>query len=137
MATFFIAPFQPVNDPSLWDDLMGASDLRIDPNLYRSQLTKRWPLVKFFDPSDAEILLWSFYELREGKALPRGIGAIQSNHQIATFDSPYIDFFLWHRTVIPSSYRLFLFSDISWDSLELKSDTTREDIAQFVGGRSR
>jgi hypothetical protein len=132
MATYFIAPFEPVNDPEQWEDLKRASDLVIDPDFYKEQLSEAWPLAEIFDPVGTEILSWSLNVEEEDGIVPGVIGAVQGNRQIVTLDAPNVDFFLWHRSVIPEKYRLWLFTDTSWNSIELQHDTTAGAIREYI-----
>lgn len=135
MATYFVAPFQPVRDPATWEELMHLSNLTIDVDSYKGQLVAQWPQTKIHPNVGGEILLWTLFEAEANSIACRGIGTIQSNRQIVTFDSPYVDFFLWHRTMIPQEHRLWLFKDTSWNNLEMRSDTLWEEIAQFFKTR--
>ena len=132
MVTYFIAPFQPTPDPSTWEKLMRSSSLVIDVAQYRERLTAQWPHAEFHPNVGNEKLLWTLFEVEDDSLACRGIGTIQSNQQIVTFDSPYIDFFLWHRVMIPQEHKLWLFKDTSWNNLEIQSDTKCEEIAQFI-----
>ncbi|MBN1123046.1 MAG: hypothetical protein JXJ17_18370 [Anaerolineae bacterium] len=53
--------------------------------------------------------------------------------QTLTLDAPYEAFFLWHRSVIPVEYRLYLFHESSSDSMELKPATKLEDLHKYLG----
>ena len=130
MTTFFIAPYEPQK----WET--AKSDLRIDPNWYRERLLEKWPEVLFFKTSPNVYLLnWELSISPGPTGSVGGIGGLQTNQQIVSMSTPFEEFFLWHRQIIPGQYRLYLFNDSSWDSLELTADTTIEDIQQFVGGR--
>jgi hypothetical protein len=65
------------------------------------------------------------------------ICCLQKNQQIVSFGTgpkkSFIDFILWHRSVIPEQYPLYLFNSSSWDSLLLTKDTTEQDIVDFTG----
>ena len=131
MTTFFISPY----DPKEWET--AKSDLRIDPNWYRDLLLEKWPEVIFFETSPSVYLLnWELSISQDPTGSVGGIDGLQTNQQIVSMSTPFEEFFLWHRRIIPGLYRLYLFNDGSWDSLELKADTIIEDIRQFVGGRT-
>jgi len=135
MTSFFIAPYEPTDDPSRWEALKTASNLKIDPASYRQRLLDKWPHTKFFRTSDILALQWSLYiETKEGSIVPGPIAALHGDYQVVSLDTPYEEFFLWHRSVIPSMHALFLFNSSSWDSLELTSGITLEEIQRFVGG---
>jgi hypothetical protein len=132
MATYFIAPFEPVNNPEQWESLTHVSNLVIDPGSYKKKLAEDWPLAKFFETVGSALVLWSLYTEEEGKIIFATIGYLQDNQQIVALDSPHIAFFLWHRSVIPKKYRLWLFKDTSWNSIELRPDTTADEVREFM-----
>lgn len=137
MTTFFITPYEPTDDETKWKALKTASDLRIDPVLYKQQMLERWPDTQFFSTSEKMALQWSLYTRSgEGTLIPGGIGSLYGNLQIVAMETPNEAFFLWHRSVIPDEYPLFLFNSSSWNSLKLTPDITIETIERFVGGRS-
>jgi hypothetical protein len=137
MSTFFIAPYEPTDDPSRWEALKTTSDLRIDPTWYREQLVRRWADIEFFEIPSPRPLHWSLYTKAEGgELIPQGSGSLQANLQVISMGTPVEEFFLWHRSIIPRNYRLFLFNDSSWDSLELTPGTTIEEISRFIADRS-
>jgi hypothetical protein len=125
MTTFFIAPFEPAN----WDT--ARSNLEIDPKVYKQQLQEEFPETEFYEISGVHLLEWSIPSASQGARIG---GALHSDRQIVSLDTPVEKFFLWHRTVIPAKHRLFLFNESSTDSLELKSGTTLEDITRFIRG---
>jgi len=128
MTTFFIAPYEPQR----WET--AKSDLQIDPDWYRKRLLERWPGIVFSKISPEDYLLeWGIPVSTAGAAIH---GGLQTNQNIVDLDTPFEEFFLWHRQIIPGQYRLYLFNDSSWGSLELTVDTTIEEIQQFVGGRT-
>ena len=69
-----------------------------------------------------------------GELTPLTKGALHADTQIVSFDTPYSDFFLWHRSVVPIEHDLYLFNDSSWESLKLDPDTTLDEIKKFVSG---
>jgi hypothetical protein len=130
--TTFIAPFEPPTDPATWDRLLATSDLTIDPAEYQASLQNDWPLARFLSSSGASTLEWYLYE-RKGKfVVPGGLGTLQTNRRIVTLEPPNIDFCLWHRSIISAEYRLWMFTSASWSHLEIRHDTTRNDILQFL-----
>jgi hypothetical protein len=120
---YYIAPCNPVE----WQT--SQSDLIIDPVKYRQQLEDKWAGIKFHEPSEYSLLAWSLLVSEEGAMI---YGALQNNKQIVWLEFPHIDFFLWHRSVISSKHNLFLFTASSFNSLELKMDTARETVEQFL-----
>lgn len=131
---FFIAPF----DPKAWEDPddfspKPTSDLRIEPSEYHQKLVERWPEINFNHLSPTE-----GWKLPPESEHPSGLrGWLQKNQQIVSFGKgptkSFIDFILWHRSIIPEQYPLFLFNSSSWDSLLLTKDTTEQDIVDFTG----
>lgn len=131
MGTFFIAPYEPTSDSSKWDSLKTASDLRIDVHDYRQRLKKRWPHAECYEDQFDRPLMWVLVDFVGSEKIPHGIGSLHIDYQIVSHDTPHVHFFLWHRSVIPKKYRLWLFDDTRWDSIELTPETTREDIESF------
>lgn len=134
--TFFIGPF----DPALWADGPPTeppiSNLCIDSQDYGRKLRKHWPYANVYIPPvpSSFLLRW---ELNEPDR--RGIlGGLQNQHYVSFgwAGVNFIEFILWHRSVIPAIYSLFLFNSSSWDYLELKLDTTEQDIVDFTGIRN-
>jgi hypothetical protein len=130
---FFIAPF----DPKAWEDPddfspKPTSDLRIEPSEYRQKLAERWPKINFIHLTPTG---WELPPESEGYSGLRGW--LQKNQQIVSFgpgpDKSFIDFVLWHRSVIPEQYPLYLFNSSSWDSFFLTKDSTEQDIIEFTG----
>lgn len=128
MATFFIGPYRPEERDAMAAKIIRkTSDLRIDPVKYKALLLKSWPGVSFY-PSQHILLGWTF-PLTDKGAGP--IGGLEDNQTIF-LDTPLDEFFLWHRSIIPAQYQLFLFHEGSWDTLELKPETSLEDIRKFI-----
>ena len=132
MTTFVMAPYKP----SEWQSNISISDLRIDPAIYMEQLLKKWPNAQLLHTSANFPLQWILYTESGAHSLDsRGVGSLHSNLQVVYLDTPYEEFFLWHRSVIPARYRLFLFNVSSLDSLEITSNMTMEDLRKFLGGK--
>lgn len=130
---FFIAPF----DPKAWEDPddftpKPTSDLRIEPSEYHQKLVERLSEINFVSGS---LIRWELPP--ESKEYAGLWGCLQENQQIVSFGTgpkkSFIDFILWHRSVIPEQYPLYLFNSSSWDSLLLTKDTTEQDIVDFTG----
>jgi hypothetical protein len=131
--SFYIAPF----DPKAWenpDDTIPkpTSDLCIKRLEYREKLLERWSEITF---SHESLLAWRL-PLESGQY--SGLwGLLQDNQQIVSFGTgpkkSFVDFILWHRSVVPEEYQLFLFNSSSWDSLILTRTTTEQDIIDFTG----
>ena len=120
---FFVAPYKPTE----WEK--ASIDLEIDPTVYREHLQNKWPSIVFYEAESGTLLAWGIL----GSGNNRIYGALQDNHQIIWLEFPLDEFFLWHRSVIPAKYPLFLFRSSSWDSIELTSETVLEDILRFTG----
>lgn len=136
---FFITPY----DPATWKDENAhiekpTSDLSIDVSKYAQELRKRWPNAEIHltvvDDDLTYLLDWRLPPESGVSGLP---GQLQNDHQVVSFGTgpkdSFLDFILWHRAFVPSYYQLFLFNSSSWNSLELKMDTTKRDIGSFVG----
>lgn len=132
MTTFIVAPFRPEERESTAVEIVRTtSDLRIDPASYKALLMERWPGISVYSPPQYVLLEWVFPVTEEGAGL---IGGLEYDQQTVFLDAPRDEFFLWHRSVVPGKYRLFLFHEGSWDTLELKVDTSLEETQRFIGG---
>ena len=134
MTSYFITPFDP-NINQKWD--MKNIDLVIDSEYYRQQLLLKWPETKIIEPAGDMSLQWVLWNiLKNGQLESCGIGDLHKDKQIVSIDTPYEEYFLWHRIIVPSRYQLFLFneSDIT-KTLELKPDITIDLIKRFCGRR--
>src|SRR6266487_841903 len=131
MATFFVAPYRPEEkeSPAL-EVLPEISSLRIDPTEYQALLLKKWPGISF-DSSSYILLGWFLQITKEGAKI---IGGLEEDQQTVFLDTPFDEFFLWHRSIIPPQYELYLFHEGSWDNLELKPNTSLEEIQRFIKG---
>lgn len=127
MTAFYIAPYKPTD----WES--ATSDLVIDPTSYKEKMLERWPESEFFSTSPELPLQWMISSFSEGDEMPpHGIGSLHADMQIVSFDTPYSEFFLWHRSVIQSQHDLYLFNDSSLESLKLEPDTTFDEIEEFI-----
>lgn len=133
MSTYFIAPFEPLDKPQEWEILVSSSGLLIEPSEYSQRLLQRWPHTQIQDEVSDDLLVWTIFEYSNSVRISRGTGNLQSNAKIVAHSSPYVEFFLWHRETTPGEHRLWLFSDASWNSLELKQATTTQmEIQHFL-----
>ena len=113
------------------------SDLKIDPDTYNQGVQKRWPLA-IVEPVPSVCPYQIQWLLPTGR---EGFGgfcvSLWRNLQVVVFDTGpkevFLDFVLWHRSFIPTIHRLFLFNLASSDCLELKSNTTAQDLIAFTG----
>lgn len=127
MISFFILPFNPL----YWETV--KSDLVIDPESYRTMMQQKWPEAKIYTPpaSSAYLLRWEINQHEIYIA-----GGLQSDHQTVSiqpgFKSNLPIFVLWHREIIPEKFQLFLTWEGTWESLEVKSDTSEQDIVAFT-----
>jgi hypothetical protein len=130
MTTFLIT----TRVPAQHEEAVG--DLRIDPATYRAQLVERWPHTQFKEAPGFP-LQWILYtRSEEGVEVAQGIGKLHNDLQTVTVDTPYEEFFLWHREVVPPRQRLFLYDLSSMRSLELTVDITFQTVEEFCEGRS-
>lgn len=125
MTSFYVAPFRP----SDWETV--KSDLQIDPDWYKRRLSQDWPGIEFLASMGLSSLVWGFLVTRAGARI---FGMLDSGLQVVSTDTPYEEYFLWHRSVIEKQYDLFLFNDSSPDSLQLTSRTKIGDLRHFCGG---
>jgi hypothetical protein len=129
VTAFFVAPYEP----SEWRE--SHSDLRIDPTFYKERMLERWPETKFFQTSPDVPLQWMInIRDKSGVGVHGTIGMLHNDFQVVSCDTPFEEFFVWHRSLMPSKYKLFLFNDSSCESLELKPETSLDEVKQFIGG---
>ena len=122
MAMFYITPYQPL-EWSEWEKTLEFSKaLRIDPDWYKEQLQKQWPNIEFYRPvSKTTVLLWSSADLP--------VSSLSSNLYTVVLDDPDTTFFVWHRNIIPSEYRLFVWNESDEeDIVELEPGVTEEEL---------
>ncbi|MBI1258798.1 MAG: hypothetical protein GC204_15115 [Chloroflexi bacterium] len=100
--------------------------MRIKTNDFDKQLRQTW------HEADAARGSWQFV-YPDGQGISGSI--IGEDKQIAAIEVGlgFNEFVLWYRSYVPPEYPLFLFYEGQWDSLELSSSTTLEDIANFTG----
>ena len=131
---FFIGPYKPEGGEEQREDPLG---FKIDPSEYKKALEASWPQVTFFRTSEKFPLQWIIQiKHPSGKGSLGTIGALHANLQVISCDTPLVEFFYWHRTYVPLDYKLYLFDDSSWESLELTPKTTEAEIQDFVTGSS-
>ena len=58
----------------------------------------------------------------------KGPYALHQDYQTLSMDYSDREFALWHRSVIPYRYRLFLTGENTAKAVELKADTTQQDL---------
>jgi len=134
MTTFFVAPYRPEDRESIDSKtIQTTSHLIIDSVEYKNLLQIKWSGIRISQSSEYVLLEW-FFPVMDGWAGP--IGGLDKDKQTIFLDTPFEEFFLWHRSIIPDEYKLFLFHDGSWKNLELKPDTGLEEIQQFCGKQS-
>lgn len=134
--SFFIGPI----DVAVWmdapDDDKPTSDLRIEPAAYERALVARWPDVGIAQQVISHCVL--YWELPTEAGQPTGLpGQLFNDHQLVSFAAgpkqSLVDFVLWHRSYVPSHYRLYLFHAEGWERLELTPTTSEQDILDFTG----
>ena len=124
---YVITPY----DPQLWEDEKspgGMSSLVINFRDFSRAAQAKWSTYKNYPYFSWEI------SFNDGTVLSGGFTG--PNHQILAIEKPYAhfgEFVAWYRTYISASYKLFLFVEGSWSSLELSGGITEADISQFTG----
>lgn len=128
MTSFFISPFKP---PEEW---YGESELKLDVNSFAEGLRLKWPNISItLTPgSKYNIVEW---EVLKGDGTYGVRGSLEANQQIVSLDGTTADlaeFVLWYRKLIPSQYRLFFFHESLYTCLEIKQDTTLDEIGHAI-----
>jgi hypothetical protein len=95
-------------------------------------LVEKWPGIEFPTPFSGHSLAW----IIQGRGEGRISGSLQDNGQILSLEVPREDFFLWHRRIIPSEHKLFLFPENAKEALELTNETTLRELRRFIGAPS-
>jgi hypothetical protein len=129
--SWFITPY----DPKHWEDPDDASekptsDLAIEPQDFYRYLEKHLPGIVPHVPYETT------YELRSGDRTEVYVSLYHHYQIISLSNNPipaFFDFILLYRAYVPATYRLFYFNSSSWESLELKPETTKRDIRYFMG----
>ena len=108
------------------------SDLKIDPEDYKQKLITRWKGITFYEsPATDEPLLWSLPADKPGAA--GALASLLDNMQsiCSGYDPHLAEFAIWHRSVIPGKYQLYMRVIRTEEALELTAETTIEDIYSF------
>jgi hypothetical protein len=123
---FFIFAFEydGVFSPEILPDIR-ESDLIIDIDEYRERLIRDWGRVRF---EPLAVLEWVFET--ESLKMFRGPYEIHSDYSTLSMDRPDGEFALWHRSVIPERYRLFITGENTGKAIELTMQTSLEDLRQ-------
>jgi hypothetical protein len=139
--SWFILPY----DPKAWEDPDDLSpkpttNLRIDPKLYETALRERWPKAEIHGPAQGSrmVLTWRLPVPPEMEGNFSGLrGDLHDDCQVISFgrgpNENFFGFIMFHRSFVPQDFHLFLLNSSYFDRLELKQDTTEEDIIQFTG----
>jgi hypothetical protein len=126
MLPYFLIPYEP----SQWQT--AHSDLVIEPQLYQKAMQKQWPQVRVLNNVRIYLLWW---EIHKGDY--QFTGGLQSSKQIVSLTPSsgkcLNNFVLWHRQFVGRQTALFLTWEGTWDSLEIKADTTPAEISAFTG----
>ena len=126
---YYITPYDPASwrDPDADPTTRGQSDLNIKVSDFNKQLRQRWHLSETFPMRS-----WQFV-YPDGQEISGSFTG--EGNQIVALEvgRGFNEFVHWYRSYIPSKYPLFLFLEGKWESLELNSSTTLEDIAHFTG----
>lgn len=135
MTRFYITPDKPTEDLDYGKDQSLLSALKIDPEWYKEQIQRQWIETTFYQPTKNSLLYWiSEYKHHSGYKA-HFIGTLSSNMQWISVGDPNYDFFVWHRNIIDSKYRLFLWNESEWinNIFELKSNVTVDDLEKAFG----
>jgi len=125
MSTFFISPFKP----PVW---VGETDLQISTDEYATKLKELWfdVIIKPGNSNDYSI----HWELkRDGKY--QIMGGLQTNHNVVSLEGnkEYIaEFVVWHRTYVPSKYRLYVFHESLAVNFEIESGKTVQEVLHLM-----
>lgn len=132
MTFYFVAPFHGVltNYISIFAAISN-SELTLDIQDYEVQLKSywlpKWPKMHIGGPDRFSFLVWDLFY--EPKGQYNGRARLSKRDQkTITLDIFHPEFILWHRSVIPMSYRLVLYADTSEKFLELTSHTSHEQL---------
>lgn len=132
---YSITMYEPI--PANWsrdDELQASIDFRIDPSVYKRMVLEEWPLAEPWGGTDAFPFSCGLYSRSsDGIRWARGEAQLYRDFQTVVMRHPPLEFIFWHRTFVPSKYRLFLSSDASEDYVELLPDVTLEQMADQVG----
>ncbi|MBI5927840.1 MAG: hypothetical protein HY862_00910 [Chloroflexi bacterium] len=124
---YFIAAGDPL-DNSL-EPIDEEKSLKLDAADYKNKLIERWPEIIFEETSYMELSA-VLPSLRRG-----GTGAtitLWKSIVSLRIGETFYDFILWHRSHVPSKYRLFLYDEDPISSFEIYPYTTEADIRTFI-----
>lgn len=125
---YFIADRDPM-DYSL-DPIDEETRLKIDVADYKNELMERWPDITFDEPYSM-ILCAVLPPVTKGRAGQR-IKLVSEDTVSMKLGDTFYDFILWHRSYVPSKYRLFLYDEDPISSFEISPNTTEADIRTFI-----
>lgn len=126
MAAYYIAPYRPdrsIEELEEETTLAFSKTLRIEPEWYKEQLLERWPKIQFYSHiQDSEALFWGSNDLP--------LTSLMDDLQMVALSDPDTPFFVWHRSIIPSEYRLFVWNEAAGDEdvVELEPGVTEEEF---------
>ena len=125
-ATYFISPFQPPT----WS---GKTDLYLDIDEYISKLSNAWGNSKTTInlASETYVASWEI-PTGDGNYITGGLQKEQEVVSCAGSPKQVATFAIWHRQNIPRNIRLFLFDESLYVNMELKANTTLEEIIQRI-----
>jgi hypothetical protein len=137
---FYVAPY----DPKEWEESedwskMPTSSLRIDAVDYARKLEERWPTAQIHLPEfNPNIALWCILPLPTeitGNFGGQRLNLLRNLQVVALegggYDEGFQGFLLWHRAYVSKAYRLWFSCSSSRERLELKPNTTEDDIVIF------
>ena len=127
----FILPFDPIHWKNPADSTqVPTSDLEIRPDEYQEAIQKDWPGTTF-GQEPLHAIGWNL----SSKDSELGMrGSLHSDFQVVShgWGAEVVDFVLWHRAFVAEEHKLYLNIEGSWDSLELTSKTTADEIKNFL-----
>jgi hypothetical protein len=131
---FFLAPYERLEWEANEHVLNELVDIfRVTPEEYKRNILLRWPQAHIY-PSP---ILPFTCELPSPRAELSGLRvSLMPNLQVVSFEAgpiaSFCEFILWHRSIVPKAHRLFLFNSASPASLEIRVDSTEQEIIEFT-----
>ena len=125
---YFIGPISP--GASQADESSPATPraFQLDPQDYARKTRSRWPHSK--QGQGADQFTWWLDE-----PYARGIEVMLHDDwqhvSIRGRDVNFVDFILWHRSLIDAAYPLYAYNISNMQELALQADTTRQQIVAF------
>src|SRR5262245_34373001 len=130
---WYITPY----DPKHWEDPEDTSekptsDLYVDPEIFYHYVAEHQVEIVYYTGSKTP----TTYKVTSSDGFFVRINLYHKNQIFSLTNNPippFFNFILLYRAFIPTTYRLYFFNSSSWESLELRLATTRQDIREFMG----